>query len=69
MASIAIPAASIIGGAISKANAIFAGILMTLSVIGMALVFGFNGFTAIPLILTAIAALLAFLAAGSGHTG
>ncbi len=59
--SIAIPVTAIVGGAITKANAIVAGVLMVASVLGMALVFGVNGFTGIPLALTGVGALLAFV--------
>jgi hypothetical protein len=58
--SIGIPVASIVGGAIAKASAIAAGILMAASAAGMGYVFGVNAFTGIPLALTGVGALLAF---------
>ncbi len=60
--SIAIPVASVVGGAVTKANALAAGILMAASTAGMAYIFGVNAFTGIPLALTGIGALLAFMA-------
>ena len=61
LVSMAIPIASLVGGGIAKANAIAGGILMLLSAGGMLLVFGFNFFTAIPLVLSGIGGVLALL--------
>ena len=60
LVSIGIPVASIVGAALSKANAFLAGLLMAVSAAGMAFVFGVNAFTGIPLALSGIGALLAF---------
>jgi len=57
--SMAIPIVSIVGGAMAKAKPIAAGSLMILSSVGMFCVFGFNFFTAIPLVLSAVGGLLA----------
>ncbi len=57
--SMAIPIVSIIGGAMAKTKPMVAGSLMVLSSIGMFSVFGFNFFTAIPLVLSAAGGLLA----------
>ncbi len=59
--SIAIPIASIVGGGMAKAKPMIAGGLMVLSAIGMFFIFGFNFFTAIPLILSAIGGVLALV--------
>lgn len=59
--SIALPVAAIVGGAISKANAILAGLLMAGSTAGMGFIFGVNAFTGIPLALMGVGALLAFI--------
>jgi hypothetical protein len=61
--SMAVPIASIVGGGMAKAKPLIAGVLMLLSAIGMLLVFGFNFFTAIPLILSAVGGALALVAA------
>jgi hypothetical protein len=61
--SMAIPIASLVGGGIAKANAVVAGILMLLSAVGMLLLFGFNFFTAIPVVLSGVGGLLALMAA------
>lgn len=66
LVSIAIPVAAIVGGAISKANAVVAGLLMAASAAGMAFVFGVNLFTGIPLALTGVGALLAFMSMNEG---
>jgi len=59
--AIAIPLAAIVGGAISKVNAALAGALMAVSTAGTAYVIGVNWVTGIPLALTGIGALLAFM--------
>jgi hypothetical protein len=61
--SMAVPMASIIGGGMAKAKPLIAGGLMLLSAIGMFFIFGFNFFTAIPLILSAVGGVLALVAA------
>ena len=58
---LAIPLAAIVGGAISKVNAALAGALMAVSTAGTAYVFGVNWVTGIPLALTGIGPLLAFM--------
>src|SRR5262245_19402968 len=59
--SVVSPVAGIVGGAIVKANAVLAGLLMVASVLGIAYNFGVNAFTGIPLALTGVGALLAFI--------
>jgi hypothetical protein len=61
--SMAVPIASIVGGGMAKAKPVIGGGLMLLSAIGMFLIFGFNFFTAIPLILSAVGGALALVAA------
>jgi hypothetical protein len=61
--SMAVPIASIVGGGMAKAKPIIAGGLMILSAVGMFFIFGFNFFTAIPLILSAVGGALALAAA------
>lgn len=63
---IAIPIASIIGGAIATATPKVAGIIMLLSAVGMlglCLLWGFNFFTLIPLVLTSSGGILALTGA------
>ena len=62
--SMAIPIAGLVGGGMAKASPQIAGGLMLISAIGMFAIFGFNFFTAIPLILTALGGVLAFASAG-----
>ncbi len=66
--SLAIPIASIAGGALTRANGILAALLMAASAIGMVSVFGVNVFTSIPLALSAIGALLAYLSVTKNMT-
>ncbi len=61
--SIAIPIAGLVGGGMAKSNAIVAGVLMVLCAVGMLLVFGFNFFTAIPVVLSGIGGALALVSA------
>jgi hypothetical protein len=63
LVSMAIPIASLVGGGLAKVNAFAAGALMLLSAVGMLLLFGFNFFTSLPLVLSGIGAVLAFLSA------
>src|ERR1700674_346519 len=58
--SMAIPIASLVGGGMAKEKPTIAGGLMVVSAIGMFFIFGFNFFTAIPLVLSAVGGLLAF---------
>lgn len=60
--SIAIPIASLVGGGMAKANPAVAGILMLISAGGMLWLFGFNFFTAIPLVLSALGGAIALAA-------
>ncbi|MBV6486913.1 MAG: hypothetical protein GHHEDOFH_00850 [Pseudorhodoplanes sp.] len=66
--SIAIPVASLVGGGIAKSQATIAGVFMLLSAGGMLWLFGFNFFTAIPLMLSAIGGALALFAASDAKT-
>lgn len=59
--SLLIPIAGLIGGALVKVNHVIAGVLMGLSVLGMGALFGVHMFTAIPLALSGVGSLLAFL--------
>ena len=65
LVSIAIPIACLVGGGMAKSNAMIAGILMLLSAVGMLLVFGFNFFTAIPLVLSAVGGIIALVSANN----
>lgn len=60
MMSLAIPIASIAGGALTQVNSLLAAVLMIASALGMIFLFGVNAFTGIPLTLTAIGAVLAY---------
>jgi hypothetical protein len=64
--SIAIPIASIVGGGMVKGKTVIGAGLMALSTVGMFFIFGFNFFTAIPLVLTALGAVLGFVAMNEG---
>ncbi len=61
--SIAIPIAGLVGGGMAKSNAFVAGVLMLLSAAGMLLVFGFNFFTAIPVVLSGVGGVMALISA------
>jgi SSS family solute:Na+ symporter len=66
--SMAIPIASLVGGGMAKSDAVVAGILMLLSAVGMLLVFGFNFFTAIPLVLSGVGGMMALVSANDPKT-
>lgn len=66
--SIAIPIACLVGGGMAKANPAVGGGLMLLSAVGMLWLFGFNFFTAIPIVLSALGGTLALLAASDAKT-
>jgi hypothetical protein len=59
---IIIPIAAIVGGALSIAKPLIAGILMLVSAVLVLLVFGFNGFTFLSVLLTGIGGVLAIVA-------
>lgn len=59
---IVIPIAAIVGGALSIAKPLIAGILMLVSAVLVLLVFGFNGFTFLSVLLTGIGGVLAIVA-------
>lgn len=63
VASILSPLLAIAGGAMSKARALWGGILLILSALGMYLAFGFNVFTMFPIAFAGLGGVLA-LAAG-----
>ena len=60
--SMAIPVAGIVGASIVRHHTGYGGSLMAISGIGMLLLFGFNFFTMIPIILTGAGSALAFFA-------
>jgi hypothetical protein len=66
--SIAIPIAALVGGGMAKANPAVGGGLMLASTIGMLWIFGFNFFTAIPVVLTGVGGALALMAASEAKT-
>jgi len=66
--SIAIPVASIVGGAMVKGNTMTGAGLMILSAVGMTVIFGFNFFTAIPLVLSTLGGVLGFITANQMKT-
>ena len=68
LVSMAIPIASLVGGGLAKVNAFAAGALMLLSAVGMLLLFGFDFFTALSLVLSGIGAVLALLSAKEATT-
>jgi hypothetical protein len=61
--SIAIPIAALVGAGVSLTSPVPAGVLLLASAVGIVAVFGFNFFTAIPCVLTALAGVLALSAA------
>ncbi len=61
--SIVSPVLALAGGAMARARALWAGILLLISTAGMYYAFGFGVFTMFPLALTGLAGILA-LAAG-----
>ena len=60
--SISAPALAIAGGAMARARALWGGILLLLSAIGMYYAFSFNVFTMFPIVFAAVAGLLAIAA-------
>ncbi len=64
--SIAIPLGSLVGGALARSNPFAAAGLLLASALGMISLFGFNFFTAIPVVLGLAGAVAALL--GSGQT-
>lgn len=61
--SILSPMLAIAGGAMAKARALWGGILLIFSALGMYIAFGFNAFTMFPIAFAGLAGVLA-LAAG-----
>lgn len=62
-ASVLSPLLAIAGGAMAKARALWGGILLLISSLGMYVAFGFNVFTMFPILFAALGGILA-LAAG-----
>lgn len=62
-ASVLSPLLAIAGGAMAKARALWGGILLLVSSLGMYVAFGFNVFTMFPILFAALGGILA-LAAG-----
>jgi hypothetical protein len=56
------PLLAIAGGAMARARALWGGILMSLSAVGMYVAFGFNAFTMFPIAFVGLGGLLALLA-------
>src|SRR5262245_17401125 len=61
--SIAIPAAGLLGGAFAREKSIIGGTLMLLSAGSMGLCFGYDRFTAVPMVLSGLGAVSAFVGA------
>ena len=59
--AIALPIAGIAGGRMTHSRSILAGVLMSISAVGTALIFGINSLGIIPVALTGVGALFAFL--------
>lgn len=59
--AVALPVAAIVGGHLAPSKNILAGVLMAISTIGIALIFGLNILSIISMALTAVGALLALL--------
>jgi len=65
--AIGAPVLTLIGGGLALSRPIPAAILMIIGAVGMAYVFGFSSWTAIPIVLAVVGAILAFLGAGHAH--
>jgi len=66
MLSLGLPIAALIGAGIVMAKPVIGAALMSIAVVGLVLILGFNFFSLIPLVLLGLGALLGFLGRQEG---
>lgn len=66
LVSVGLPVAAIVGAGLVMAKPIVGAVLMAIAAAGFIVIFGFNFFSLIPVVLLGIGALLGFLGANEG---